>query len=51
MQEKFNLVILCNYTNDINLVKTTKAIPNWDDFSCFIVKEMTKEELIEAAKI
>lgn len=45
MQEKFNMVLLCAYDTDEQLYKVTKSIPNWDDYSMFIVKEMTKEEL------
>lgn len=48
MKEKFNMIILCTYTDDQALYRITKSIPHWDDFSCFIVKEMSKAELAQA---
>lgn len=45
MHDKFNIIILCHYESDESLYHITKSIPNWDDFSLFIVAEMTKDEL------
>ena len=51
MHEKFNICILCLYESDQALYHITKSIPQWDDFSCFIVQEMSKEELAAAEKL
>ena len=48
LHEKFNLIILCTYTDDESLLKITHSIPNWEDFSMFMVQDMTKLELMQA---
>lgn len=37
MHEKFNMIILCTYTDEEALLKITHSIPNWEDFTLFIV--------------
>jgi hypothetical protein len=45
MHDKFNMIVLCSMPKDeIEFVKVVKSIPHYDEFECFIVKEMTKLE-------
>ncbi len=37
MREKWNLVILAQYTSDEELLLATKRIPNWEEFAKFII--------------
>ena len=45
MHDKFNMIVLCSMPKDeIEFVRVVKSIPHYDEFECFIVKEMTKLE-------
>ena len=39
MREKWNLVILGQYTSDEELMLATKQIPNWEECAKFIVQD------------
>lgn len=39
MREKWNLVLLAQYTSDEELLQVTKLIPNWEEYAKFIVQE------------
>ena len=44
--DSFNLVVLARYPKDeFAFVELVKSIPNWDEFSLYIVKDMTQDDL------
>ena len=39
MRDKWNLVLLAQYTSDEELMLATKMIPNWDEYAKFIIQD------------